>query len=83
MRTQIQEWISRAKTWLWSAFWVALVYFVDVLLQSLSVANLPTVTTDLWGLLPAAMVINTAVPVGLLLNQISKYLHNMRAGKIL
>lgn len=82
MRTQFEEWVSRAKTWLWSAFWISLAYFVDLLLASMGTANLPTITTTFWGLFPVAVVINTAVPVGLLLNQISKYLHNLRAGRI-
>lgn len=70
-----QELVSRVKTWMWSAFWVSLAYFVDILIQGLSGIGLPTITAD-WGGLPIA--INTAIPVGLVLNQVSKYLHNRK-----
>ena len=82
MKTQMQELVSRLKTWLWSAFWVGLVYFVDLLSQTIAGASLPDVTTNLFGLLPTAIVINTAIPIGLVVNQLSKYLHNLRSGQV-
>lgn len=82
-RTQFEELVARAKTWVWSAFWISFAYFIDLLLASMGTANLPTVTTTLWGMFPTPLVINTAVPVGLFLNQVSKYLHNYREDKIL
>ena len=68
--------MNRVKTWLWSAFWVGTTYFVDVLIQGLAGVGLPDVRTNLFGLMPQEMVINTAVPIGLVLNQVSKWLHN-------
>lgn len=75
MRTQFEEFVSRAKTWLWSAFWIAVAIFVDALAQSLAGASLPDLTIG-------TVVIPTTVFVGLLLNQISKYLHNLKAGRV-
>ena len=68
-----RELLNRIKTWLWTAFWLGLTYFVDVLLQTLVGVSLPTITTDIGGM---PIVINTAIPVGLVLNQVSKWLHN-------
>lgn len=76
MKTQIEEFVSRVKTWLWSAFWIALAIFVDALAQSLAGASLPDITIG-------TVVIPTTVFVGLLLNQISKYLYNLKAGRVL
>jgi len=73
---------SRVKTWVWSAFWVSLAFFVDALIGSLSGASLPDIKTDLFGMLPSEAVIPTSVFVGLVLNQISKYIKNVRSGEV-
>ena len=76
MKTQFEEFVSRVETWLWSAFWIAVAIFVDALAQSLAGASLPDLTIG-------TVVIPTTVFVGLLLNQLSKYLHNKKTGRVL
>lgn len=60
---------KRLKTLAWSVFWVGLTAMVDHLFASLHLLNLPTV--DFYG-----QSINTAVIVGLVLNQVSKWVHS-------
>lgn len=91
MRTQIEEWVSRLKTGGWTTFWVLAAYLVDLGLQSFGAWNLPTIRFNIdlatWtmgvvetGIVPVA--INTALLVGIILNQLSKYIHNYREGNI-
>ena len=75
MKNFNQEVISRIKTLAWSALWVAVAAVADHSLASLGILNLPTI--DLLG-----MQVNTAIVVGLVLNQISKFAHNVRNEKV-
>lgn len=75
MKSQAQELLSRVKTLAWAAFWLALTFFVDNFAQILVGVSLPNIVTP-YG------EINTAVMVGLILNQLSKYIHNVRAGDV-
>lgn len=75
MKTQLEELWSRVKTWVWSAAWVGVTIFIDALAQSLSGASLPDLHIG-------SAMLPTSVFVGLILNQISKYIHNVRAGRV-
>jgi len=82
MKTLLQELWSRLKTLLWATFWVALTFLVDNLSQLLVGVSLPNIVTTFGGVLPTPVTINTAVVAGLIVNQISKFVHNNRAGKV-
>ncbi len=60
------------QTFGWSVLWVALAAIADHALSSLGLLDLPTLNLS-------GLEVNTAVIAGLVLNQISKYAHNMRA----
>lgn len=79
MKTQIEEIVSRFKTLLWGTFWVALTFFVDNISAALVGVQLPDYTVNVLG---QPMTINTAVVLGLVITQISKYVHNTNAGKV-
>ena len=66
------ELTKRMQTFGWSVLWVALAAIADHTLSSLGLLDLPTLNLS-------GIEVNTAVIVGLVLNQISKYAHNMRA----
>lgn len=83
MRTLGEELWSRIKTLLWTTFWVAATFLVDNLAAVLVGVSLPDIATDFGGLLPTAMTIKTSVVVGLVINQISKYMHNRNVGKVI
>ena len=75
MRNINEEMVSRLKTLAWSTFWVATAAVADHILASLGMLSLPTVEI-------VGMHVNTAVVLGLVLNQISKYAHNVRSGEV-
>lgn len=76
VKTFGQEVLARIKTYIWTAFWIITAFGADNLLASMGKWNLPEVTI-LGAMFP------TSVFVGLVINQISKYAHNKRAGKVL
>jgi hypothetical protein len=76
MKTQLEEIWGRVKTLVWSAFWIALVFFVDNFAQVIVGISLPNIETQFG-------TINTAVLLGLFINQVSKYVHNVRADKVM
>lgn len=69
--TNKEEWIKRIKTFAWSLFWVAIAAVADHSLASLGMLHLP----DFQFL---GQTVNSAIIAGLVLNQLSKYAHNMR-----
>lgn len=75
IKTKVEEVWSRVKTLLWGTMWVALSFFVDNAAQLLVGISLPSIETPLGN-------INTAVVVGLVINQISKYMHNKNQGRV-
>lgn len=82
MKTMLEELWARFKTLAWSAFWVGLVFLVDNLSQIFAGVSLPDVRTTLFGVLNQEIVVNMNVVVGLAINQISKFVHNYRVGKV-
>lgn len=75
MKNINEELVSRIKTLAWSALWVGVAAVADHTLASLGMLSLPTVEI-------IGMQVNTAIVVGLVLNQISKFAHNVRAGEV-
>lgn len=71
LAAQKYELLKRVKTFAWTLLWVGVAAIADHALASLGILNLPTIAI-------AGMQINTAVAVGLVLNQISKYARNKR-----
>ena len=65
------ELVKRLKTFAWSLFWVAIAAIADHTLTSLGMLSLPSVTV-------LGTSFDSAIIVGLVLNQISKYAHNVR-----
>lgn len=76
MKTILQELWGRIKTIVWTAFWVGLTFFVDNFAQVFVGISLPNIETQYGS-------INTAVLVGLVINAISKFVHNYREGKVM
>ena len=69
-----EQLMKRIKSFLWSAFWVASAAVVDHALATIGMWNLPNIDI-------AGSQISLAVVVGLILTQISKYVHNVKTGK--
>ena len=69
-----EELIKRIKTFAWSLFWVARAAVADHTLTNLGVLNLPTITIS-------GAPVDTAIILGLVLNQISKFARNKRLAK--
>lgn len=76
VKTFGQEVVARIKTYLWTTFWVAVAFGADNMLSSMGQWNLPEINI-------LGSVFPTSVLVGLVINQISKYAHNKRAGRVL
>lgn len=72
LATNKEELIKRIKTFAWSLFWVAVAAVADHSLSSLGLLSLPEITV-------LGMTVNSSIIAGLVLNQISKYAHNVRA----
>jgi hypothetical protein len=69
-----EQLMKRIKAFAWSAFWVASAAVVDHALATLGMWNLPTIDI-------AGSQVSTAVVAGLILTQLSKYVHNVKTGK--
>ena len=69
--TDKEEWIKRIKTFAWSLLWVGVAAVADHALANLGVLNLPDVNV-------LGSSVSSAVIVGLVLNQISKFAHNVK-----
>lgn len=82
VKTKWESFISEFKTFLWTSFWTALVFFVDALSQFVTGTSMPDITTNLFGLFPNEVTINTAIPAAFIVNRFSKWLHDYRQGKI-
>lgn len=69
-----EQLMKRIKAFAWSAFWVAIAAIADHSLATLGMWSLPTIEI-------AGSQVNTAIVVGLILTQFSKYAHNVKTGK--
>lgn len=78
MKTQMEEVVSRIKTLVWGTVWIAAAFFIDNISGALVGIKLPDYTVDVFG---SPVTINTAIIVGLVVTQVSKYVHNKNAGK--
>lgn len=69
--TDKEELIKRVKTFAWSLFWVGIAAVADHALTNLGMLNLPDFVV-------LGQTVNSAVIAGLVLNQISKFAHNVK-----
>lgn len=77
-----QKFWKESKTVVWTSFWLALAFFVDTLSQALVGISLPTVNIDLSVFkIPMVIPVNTALVVGIVVNRLSKYLHDRNEKK--
>lgn len=81
VKTKWEEFWTRLQTTAWTTFYVAAVFFVDSLSQSLVGSSLPAITipTD-----PSFVISSQIVTafVGYMVAQISKAVHNYNVGEV-
>lgn len=75
VQTKKSEIISRIKTLAWSSGLIGATFFVDSFSQVFVGVSLPEIE------IPGFATINTSVLLGLIITQVSKYLHNKRSGE--
>ena len=73
--TKRDEIIKRIKTLLWSSGLVGATFFVDTFSQVFIGVSLPDIE------IPGFATVKTSILLGLVITQVSKYLHNKRAGE--
>lgn len=66
--------VNRVKALAWSCFWVAIAAVADHSLANLGMLHLPNVEV-------LGQTFDSAIILGLILNQVSKHAHNVKVGK--